>query len=153
VWRNNPCLRGESYETHKHKMERQWLVHQIVHIVTYRLWKIKLLKWYVRYHHGARTHPELSAYETTRRYIPLDSKLHTRRRENLKSHCIFHVPKKRSQGECERQQDDYGMDPARPNQESGTRYKNVVTTMWKYGSYSSRRNSPTCPLATVTAVT
>jgi len=28
--------------------------------------------------------------ETTRRYIPEDSKLHTRRRENLKSHILLH---------------------------------------------------------------
>jgi hypothetical protein len=33
---------------------------------------------------------------TTRRYIPEDSKLHTRRRENLKSHkCIFFISIKR----------------------------------------------------------
>jgi hypothetical protein len=34
---------------------------------------------------------ETSVYlnETTRRYIPEDSKLHTRRRENLKSHTNF----------------------------------------------------------------
>jgi hypothetical protein len=28
---------------------------------------------------------------TTRRYIPEDSKLHTRRRENLKSHNIYFI--------------------------------------------------------------
>jgi hypothetical protein len=34
---------------------------------------------------------ETSVYsnETTRRYIPVDSQLHTRRRENLKSHIII----------------------------------------------------------------
>jgi hypothetical protein len=30
-------------------------------------------------------------YMTTRHYIPEDSELHTRRRENLKSHNSFHV--------------------------------------------------------------
>jgi hypothetical protein len=35
---------------------------------------------------------ETSVYsnETTRRYIPEDSKLHTRSRENLKSHLVLH---------------------------------------------------------------
>jgi hypothetical protein len=34
----------------------------------------------------------VNCYQTTRRNIPEDSHLHTRRRENLKSHLIFLLP-------------------------------------------------------------
>jgi hypothetical protein len=33
----------------------------------------------------------VSIYQTARRNIPEDSHLHTRRRENLKSHNLFHL--------------------------------------------------------------
>jgi hypothetical protein len=34
---NNPCLRWESYETHKYKMQTYWLLKQVGHIFTTRL--------------------------------------------------------------------------------------------------------------------
>jgi hypothetical protein len=33
----------------------------------------------------------VSVYQTTRRNIPEDSHLHTRRRENLKSHLVYNL--------------------------------------------------------------
>jgi hypothetical protein len=39
---------------------------------------------------GARASETLvNFYQTTRRYNPDDSNLHTHRRENLKSYCVF----------------------------------------------------------------
>jgi hypothetical protein len=49
-------------------------------------------------HHQGNDHPtsETSAHfnVTARRYIPEDSKLHTRRHENLKSHIFIFVDEK-----------------------------------------------------------